>query len=107
VDQVLQNLLSNALKYGAGQPIRLAVRAEGGRAHLEVQDRGIGIAPADQARIFERFERAVSGRNYSGLGLGRWIVGRIVEAHGGTVRLASAPGAGSTFTVELPLLSGG
>jgi signal transduction histidine kinase len=107
VDQVLQNLLSNALKYGAGQPIRLAVRAEGGRAHLEVQDRGIGIAPADQARIFERFERAVSGRNYSGLGLGLWIVGRIVEAHGGTVRLASAPGAGSTFTVELPLLSGG
>jgi signal transduction histidine kinase len=103
VEQVFQNLLSNAVKYGSGKPVRVAVRAAEGRAHIEVHDAGIGIGAADQGRIFGRFERAVSGRNYAGLGLGLWIARRIVEAHGGTIRVASAPGAGSTFTVELPL----
>ena len=70
LEQVLANLLSNAVKYGAGKPVRLAVRAHGGRAHIEVEDRGIGIAAADQARVFGRFERAVSGRNYSASGWG-------------------------------------
>jgi signal transduction histidine kinase len=99
---VLTNLLSNAIKYGGGRPVRVAVRREGTDAVIEVEDRGIGIAPDVQDRIFGRFERAVSGREYGGLGLGLWIVRRIVEAHGGTVRLTSEPERGSTFGVVLP-----
>jgi signal transduction histidine kinase len=102
MDQVVSNLLSNALKYGGGRPVRVAVQPAEGRVRLEVADRGIGIAPEDQARIFGRFERAVSGRAYGGLGLGLWIVRRIVEAHGGAISLRSTPGEGSTFVVELP-----
>ncbi len=73
------------------------------RALLVVRDHGIGIAQADQARIFERFERAVSVRNFGGLGLGLYIVRWIVASHGGTICVESAPGAGATFLVELPL----
>jgi signal transduction histidine kinase len=102
MDQVVSNLLSNALKYGGGRPVQVTVRPADGRARLEVADRGIGIAADDQARIFGRFERAVSGRAYGGLGLGLWIVRRIVEAHGGTISLTSTPGEGSSFVVELP-----
>ncbi len=103
MEQVIDNLLSNALKYGREAPISVALRREGERAVLAVADRGIGIAPEHHDRIFGRFERAVSSRRYGGLGLGLWIVRQIVEAHGGTIRVESAPGAGSTFTVELPL----
>ena len=103
LEQVVSNLLSNALKYGRGRPVRISARVDGRRALVEVEDRGIGIAQEDQERIFGRFERAVSGRQYAGLGLGLWIVRRLVEAHGGRVRVRSAPGRGSTFTVELPL----
>jgi signal transduction histidine kinase len=102
MEQVLDNLLSNAFKYGRGTPVRLAVRREDGRVVVVVADRGIGIAPGDQPRIFGRFERAVEGRRFPGLGLGLWIVRQIVEAHGGTIRVESAPGQGATFTVELP-----
>jgi signal transduction histidine kinase len=70
---------------------------------LVVQDHGIGIAPEDHQRIFERFERAASTRNYSGLGLGLWIAREIVSAHGGRMSVVSAPGSGATFRVELPL----
>jgi signal transduction histidine kinase len=66
-----------------------------------VRDHGIGISDEDQRRIFQRFERAVSKRNYGGFGLGLWIVRQIVEGLGGIVRVESAPGAGSVFTVEL------
>ncbi|MDC0677614.1 AAA family ATPase [Sorangium atrum] len=103
MEQVLINLLSNALKYGAGAPIHVVVRGLADRALLVVRDHGIGIAEADQARIFERFERAVSVRNFGGLGLGLYIVRWIVASHGGTIRVESAPGAGATFIVELPL----
>jgi PAS domain S-box-containing protein len=103
VEQVLINLLSNALKYGAGAPIHVVVRGMEGRALLMVRDHGMGIAEADQARIFERFERAVSVRNFGGLGLGLYIVRWIVTSHGGTIRVESKPGAGATFIVELPL----
>ncbi len=102
VDQVVTNLLSNALKYGAGKPIKVSVGASAGQAHLVVRDHGIGISPTDQQRIFQRFERAVSGRNYGGLGLGLWIVRTVVEAHGGAVHVDSHPGEGSEFTVDLP-----
>ncbi|WP_437911823.1 AAA family ATPase [Sorangium sp. So ce302] len=103
MEQVLINLLSNALKYGAGGLIHVIARREGARAVLVVRDHGMGIAEADQARIFERFERAVSVRNFGGLGLGLYIVRWIVTSHGGTIRVESKPGAGATFIVELPL----
>ncbi|WP_437605703.1 AAA family ATPase [Sorangium sp. So ce834] len=103
MEQVLINLLSNAMKYGAGGPIHVAVCGQPDRALLVVRDHGMGIAEADQARIFERFERAVSVRNFGGLGLGLYIVRWIVTAHGGTIRVESEPGAGATFIVELPL----
>jgi PAS domain S-box-containing protein len=102
LEQVLSNLLANAVKYGAGQPVEVTVAAGPDRAVLTVRDHGIGIAPANQDRIFERFERAVSGYEYGGLGMGLYVVRRIVQAHGGSVRVESAPGAGAAFVVELP-----
>jgi signal transduction histidine kinase len=102
IDQVVTNLVSNAIKYGGGQPITVHVSSAGGVVRLAVEDRGIGIADADRARIFERFERAVSVRHYGGFGLGLWMVRQLVEALGGTIRLDSEIGRGSTFTVELP-----
>lgn len=106
VEQIITNLLSNAIKYGAGKPIEVRVSEEGGRARLSVRDHGIGIAPEHQARIFERFERVLSERNFAGIGLGLWIVRNIIQAHGGAISVWSAPGAGSNFTVELPLREG-
>ncbi len=103
LEQVAEALVANALKYGRGRPIEILVDSSGDAARLVVRDHGIGIAPEDQARIFERFERAASARHYGGLGLGLWIVRQVVEGHGGTIRVASEPGAGATFTVELPL----
>lgn len=102
LDQVVTNLISNALRYGQGKPVTVSLKENGGRAQLTVRDQGIGIAAEDQARIFERFERAVSERHYGGLGLGLWIVQQVVEAFGGTIRVESAPGEGATFVVELP-----
>jgi two-component system, OmpR family, sensor kinase len=103
LDQVITNLLSNAIKYSPGKPIELSVAQGGTGVRLTVRDQGIGIPSKVQGRIFERFERAVSERHYGGLGLGLWISRQIVLAHGGTISLQSAPGEGSTFTVELPL----
>jgi len=103
LEQVVTNLLSNALKYGAGRPVRVQVRADAAHARLVVRDEGIGIAPESLPRLFGRFERAVSERHYGGLGLGLYITRQIVEALGGTVGVRSAPGVGATFTVELPL----
>lgn len=102
LDQVVTNLLANAVKYGAGRPITLILDGNAETARLTVQDEGIGILPENQNRIFERFERAVSERHYGGLGLGLFIVREIVEALGGSVRVASEPGKGAAFTVELP-----
>ncbi len=104
IEQVLTNLLVNAVKFGEGRPIAVAVESDGGRARLTVADQGIGIAPEHQERVFGRFERAVPAQHFGGLGLGLYIAREIVEAHGGTIRLSSAPGSGSTFTVELPRL---
>jgi signal transduction histidine kinase len=72
-------------------------------ARIAVSDHGIGIPSEEQARIFEKFERAVSERHYGGFGLGLWVVRQIVEAHGGSIHVASEAGQGSTFIVELPL----
>jgi PAS domain S-box-containing protein len=103
IEQVVVNLLSNAIKYAAGKPITVSVRKDGDSGRLTVADRGIGIAPEQQRAIFGRFERAVPIRSYGGLGLGLYIVNQILAAHGGTIRVESAPGKGSVFTVELPL----
>jgi signal transduction histidine kinase len=102
IEQVVTNLLSNAIKFAHGTTIDAAVNVDPKCARLVVRDQGIGISGADQARIFARFERASSSRHFAGLGLGLYITRKIVEAHGGTIHLESAPGAGSTFTVELP-----
>jgi signal transduction histidine kinase len=106
VDQVVTNLLANALKYGQGRPVELRAGVDGERAVLRVRDHGIGIPADAQQRIFERFERAVSGRHYGGFGLGLWIVRRILQELGGTIQVQSAPGQGATFTVELPVAEG-
>ncbi|WP_437929177.1 ATP-binding protein [Sorangium sp. So ce291] len=107
LDQVITNLLSNAIKYGVGEPIEIEAARHGASARVAVIDHGIGIDASAQGRIFERFERAVSSGHYSGLGLGLWIVHQIVERLGGSVAVSSAPGQGSTFTVELPLAGPG
>ncbi|HZH77050.1 MAG TPA: HAMP domain-containing sensor histidine kinase, partial [Archangium sp.] len=104
LEQVLENLLSNAMKYGAGSLVHVHCRVEQGRAWLSVEDEGIGISPEDQQRIFGRFERAASVRHYGGFGIGLYILRQIVEAHGGSVAVASEPGQGARFTVTLPLL---
>jgi signal transduction histidine kinase len=102
IDRVVTNLLSNALKFGAGKPIELALGSERGTAWVAVRDHGIGIDPEQRERIFGRFERAVSERHYGGLGLGLYISRMIVEDHGGSIRCESSLGVGSTFTAVLP-----
>lgn len=101
LEQVVTNLVSNALKYGAGSAVTVAVTEDGERVVLVVRDRGIGIAPLDIERIFGRFERAVSIKQYGGFGLGLWITREIVEASGGRISVESAPGD-TRFTVSIP-----
>jgi PAS domain S-box-containing protein len=102
VEKVVANLVANAAKFGGGKPIEVTVEGDSHRARVSVLDNGSGIAPADQQRIFEQFERAVAVGGAFGLGLGLYIARQIVEAHGGVISVRSALGAGSTFTVELP-----
>jgi signal transduction histidine kinase len=101
--QILQGLLDNALKFGAGNPVEVAVRKDSDHVFLTVVDHGAGIRPEDQERIFGRFERAVSESNYGGFGLGLWLARYIAEAHAGRIRLMPTEGGGATFTVVLPL----
>ena len=101
--QAVKHLLANAMKFGPGQPVEVSLESQSDTAVLQVRDHGIGIAPERMEGLFQRFERAVSARHYGGLGLGLYRVRRIVEAHGGAVTVASAPGQGSTFRVHLPL----
>jgi signal transduction histidine kinase len=103
VAQVVRNLLENAVKFGGGKPIDVTLSVDGGEAVLSVRDRGVGI-PADRlSSIFHPFERAVPKEHYGGLGLGLYVAKAIVDAHQGSIAVASAPGEGSTFTVRLPL----
>jgi signal transduction histidine kinase len=103
LETVAGNLLSNAIKFGSARPIEVAVARDDGSARLTITDHGIGIPVEQQSRIFERFERAVSSRHYGGFGLGLWVARHLVEAHGGTIEVASRQGEGSRFTVSLPL----
>jgi signal transduction histidine kinase len=102
LQQIVENLLSNAIKYGLGRKISVALSATASHARLRMKDRGIGIDTGDQARIFEKFERATSIEETSSLGLGLWLVREMVGALRGRVRLQSAAGSGSTFEVEIP-----
>jgi two-component system OmpR family sensor kinase len=103
VEEIAENLVSNAVKYGEGKPIDVTLGREGGEIRLEVRDRGLGISAENQTRVFEQFERLVTGRATSGFGLGLWVVGQLTEAMGGTIAIESRLREGSTFTVRLPL----
>jgi PAS domain S-box-containing protein len=103
LETVVGHVVSNAVKFGEGRPIDIAVTTGGGRATLTVRDRGIGISTEDQRRVFDRFERAVSERNFGGFGIGLWVARQAVEAHGGHIAVRSEDGGGTTFTVDLPL----
>ena len=102
LDQVITNLVSNAIKYGNRQPVDVELDERRGMAALVVRDHGIGIPPDSQAGLFERFERGTNTRTFKGIGLGLWIAKKMVDAHGGTISVESAPGSGSTFTVTIP-----
>ena len=104
IEQVIANLLSNAIKYGRGQPIKMSATIDGASALLTIEDHGMGIAKKDQSRIFNRYERAVSARNYGGLGMGLYISKQIIEAHGGTIVVESEIGVRTKFTICLPLV---
>lgn len=100
--QVVENLITNATKYGESKPLEISVFADANDAVLTVADHGIGIASEFTRRIFNRFERAVSPKNIAGLGLGLYICRQIVEAHSGAISVESDLGKGSTFRVQLP-----
>ncbi len=102
LEEVADNLLSNAIKFGAGKPVTVALTADERTARLAVRDRGIGISEADRARIFGRFERAVTRREHGGFGIGLWLANQLVTAMGGAITVEGAPGEGTTFTVTLP-----
>jgi PAS domain S-box-containing protein len=103
LEQVVSNLLSNAIKYGEGRPILMSLDSDDRAARLSVQDHGIGIAPEQQERLFARFERGVSRRQYGGFGLGLWITRQLVDAMGGEITVASRAGQGAIFSVVLPI----
>ena len=103
IEQVITNLLKNAIKYGAGKPIEIELHQKDSIAKLVICDHGIGLDEESKVRIFNRFERASSMKTYAGLGLGLYLSKKIVSAHGGTIKVESKPGSGSCFTVKLPL----
>lgn len=102
LEQVLLNLLMNALRYGEQKPVSIEVFKENHHYCITVRDQGIGIKQEDQARIFNRFERGDSTQGIRGLGLGLFISNNIVRAHGGEIQLKSEPGKGSEFKIILP-----
>jgi signal transduction histidine kinase len=103
VEQIIANLISNAIRFGAGKPIEVMVQTRApDSASVTVRDHGPGIADELRPRIFDRFERGSDQRDRGGLGLGLWIVRRLSENMGGGVAVDSEPGGGATFTVTLP-----
>jgi signal transduction histidine kinase len=103
VEQILENLLSNAIRYGAARPIEVGLASDGRLAELSVRDHGIGIPDSDQALIFERFRQSRQPRPGGGFGIGLWLTRQLVRAMQGDISVANNPGAGSVFTVTWPL----
>ncbi len=101
--QIVENLISNAIKYGQCKPIEVTLTSARDQAELTVCDHGIGIGLEDRERIFQRFERAVQRKSHTGFGLGLWVSRRLTEAMGGSIGVIGQKGAGSLFTVTLPL----
>jgi PAS domain S-box-containing protein len=102
IEQVLANLLGNAVKFGEGKAVEVRVESAGAGVRIEVVDRGVGIDAEQAERIFGRFERAAPAQNYPGLGLGLYVAREIVEAHGGRIHARGEPGKGASFVVEIP-----
>jgi PAS domain S-box-containing protein len=105
LDQVITNLLANAIKYGKGGAIEIEVGEVDGAPQLSVRDHGIGVPAGEEERIFGRFARAVSDPHFGGLGLGLWISRKIVNAHGGRISARRNADVGTTFVVQLPLVA--
>ena len=103
VEQVIINLLTNALRYGGSKPVKITLSVADGQAHVEVRDQGVGIAPEDQMRIFNPFERAGTKDVREGLGLGLYIARQLAESHGGSLDVQSTPDQGAAFRLVLPL----
>ena len=103
VEQIIVNLLTNALRYGGSKPVTISLFKADGRAHVVVRDQGVGIAQEDIARIFNPFERAGNKEVREGLGLGLYIARQLAESHEGTLEVVSAPGQGAAFELTLPL----
>ncbi|WP_375756942.1 ATP-binding protein [Corallococcus exercitus] len=103
LEQLLDSLVDNALKFGTGKPVEVRVAHAAGRVSLAVRDHGDGVDPEDQERVFGRFERGVPANHHGGFGLGLWMARHIAEAHGGSLHLEPTEGGGATFTTVLPL----
>jgi signal transduction histidine kinase len=101
LEEIIDNLLSNALKFGEGRPVRLRLDREGDGVRLEVRDLGAGMPMDEQVRVFDPFVRGASSAGIPGFGLGLWIVGRLVEAHDGQITVHSRPEHGTSFEVFL------
>ncbi len=103
VEQIADNLISNAIKYGASGPVVVCLEDLGAEVRIRVRDGGPGISPDDRARIFGRFERAIGvDERRGGFGIGLWVVGQLVEAMDGRITVDDAKGGGSVFDVVLP-----
>jgi len=103
IEEVLVNLITNAVKFGRGKPIEISLTKSGDFATIVIRDHGIGIKKEEQVRIFDKFERAVSIKSFGGLGLGLYVARQIIEAHGGKIKIDSEPGKGASFSVQFPL----
>jgi two-component system, OmpR family, sensor kinase len=106
IEQILENLLSNAIHFGPGRPVAVSFASDGEFTRLSVRDDGVGISDCDRALIFERFHRSNRANPNGGFGVGLWVTRQLVRAMHGEISVASRPGAGSAFTVTLPLRPG-
>lgn len=102
IDQVLTNIITNAIRYGQGKPVSIKIKNFQESVRISIKDQGLGIAKSDQEKIFQRYERGLLAREVSGLGLGLFICQQIVEAHGGSIWVESEINQGATFFVDLP-----
>jgi signal transduction histidine kinase len=105
IEQIIINLLTNAVRYGKGKPVHVSVVKEGEHAVIKVADQGVGIAEPEQKKIFEAFERSADNEVKAGLGLGLYISRKLAEAHAGEISVVSQKNQGSTFILRLPLKS--